>query len=461
MLGDVAGRRIYYLIELMKQNGAKAFVTQDDLTASVVRDNDDLADDVRVSQTFKRLEKRLYERHHLDLHPYYAAMPTIPKWPFWILCLLLGLGSNYLGSSTNVNLLRVPIAGLILWNMVVVLVTMTLSLFRRKPLGAPFSKRLHELWLKGISLGAADDKARLLKMGELSFRRRWLGLRGHRVSSRLAIWLNLGAILILLGAVIGMYGRGLSDAYAFVWASTFIEDEAQLRNILNLILGPVLLLSGNDLPPLSGENGAAWIHLLALAAAFYGVWPRLGLMMWHGALLKKSAKLSLDLQDPVFVGILSQYGSMEPNVSLYGYSYQLNEIRQERLLSLARQVWGERARLFESGHLDWGETEFDPQVSQKPPQIVLVCFNGAQTPEEEVHAEIARAMTLWQKSHPAIRVLALIDGESVAEDKKTSRREAWRDVLMQGNFRDAVFLANEDPAEDVRQLRAYLESEAV
>src|SRR5215208_505741 len=103
----------------------------------------------------------------------------------------------------------------------------------------------------------------------------------------LRLWLrrtlHLAAIGIAIGAILGMYMRGLFFAYDVIWQSTFVKDPAVVASILRSLLGPAALVLGRTLPSTEdvtrlltteGDPAAPWIHLYAVSAVLFIVIPR-------------------------------------------------------------------------------------------------------------------------------------------------------------------------------------------
>lgn len=96
------------------------------------------------------------------------------------------------------------------------------------------------------------------------------------------LW-HLGAISFTLGALFGMYVRGLFLEYDVIWRSTFIRDPAVVSTIIDSLLGPAAWLTGVNLSDqfatdmLLTEKGvpaSLWIHLFAFAAFLIVLVPR-------------------------------------------------------------------------------------------------------------------------------------------------------------------------------------------
>jgi hypothetical protein len=250
---------------------------------------------------------------------------------------VLGLSSNALGPREQIHVLYNPIVLLVAWSLLSYVGLLTLTLRRPPALPRPelespelrlpsleggFVMRLARrsaarLWLRAVK-GSADAReqtrawvavgSRFFELWERAARP-WLALRTRRL-------MHLAALGLALGAIAGMYVRGLFFDYEMVWRSTFVRTPESVSRVLELLLAPACWLLGRPLPDVNaaaallgpeGVAAAPWIHLLAATALIFVVAPR--------ALLAASAAhrlgrigpaLELGLGGPYFAAILTQ-----------------------------------------------------------------------------------------------------------------------------------------------------------
>jgi hypothetical protein len=134
--------------------------------------------------------------------------------------------------------------------------------------------------------------------------------------------LHLGAIGVALGAVLGMYVRGLFFAYHVVWRSTFVNDPDVVATALRVLLGPAALLLGRPLPGredvvrLLGETGdpaAPWIHLYAVSALLVVVVPRALLALVASRRLARARDdVAVDLDAAYYRDLLDKARAVSP-----------------------------------------------------------------------------------------------------------------------------------------------------
>jgi hypothetical protein len=246
---------------------------------------------------------------------------------------LLGLVSNALGPREQIHVLYNPIVGLVLWNLLSYAGLAAWALRRRTALRRPgrpptlpalptggsfwvraLRQRAARLWLRAVRGGAAAREqadawlaagTRFLELWEAAARTSF-ALRARRV-------LHLAALGLVLGAVAGMYVRGLFFEYEMVWRSTFVREPETVARVLGLLLGPARALLGQALPSSAeaaallapeGAPAAPWIHALALTALLVVALPRALLAAVAARRLRPAPELDLDA--PYFGAVLAE-----------------------------------------------------------------------------------------------------------------------------------------------------------
>jgi len=178
-------------------------------------------------------------------------------------------------------------------------------------------RRAARVWLRTLrGSAAAREQAsawvavgtRFLELWE-GAARPWFALRTRRV-------LHLGALGFALGAIAGMYVRGLFFEYEMVWRSTFVREPETVARVLQVLLAPADALLRWPAPDAAdaaallapeGAGAAPWIHLLAATALIVVVVPR-AFLAWRAArrLQRVGPALALGLDAPYFAAILAQ-----------------------------------------------------------------------------------------------------------------------------------------------------------
>ena len=439
MLPEQSARRVLFFHALYETDAS--FIEEEDFAAGAQNfppgEMDEAAKSAHLS---RRLEERLERRYGLTFARYYH-LPDLPawvKWGLWALCFLLALGSNYLGGKNQVNLLLNPVSIFLLWNFAVYLFLAVLAgPWKPKPSG---ELGLPRLWprLSGTSKRASGvesgSRDALLWKAHLRFLGFWSKYASRLTAQRIRGFVHLCAACFALGLIAGLYARGLIQHYRFEWSSTFISDIETMKRLLAVIFGPALLLRGQGfsegLPPLEGSNGAPWIHLLAWSTLVYVLIPRLCLATWALLRARREAhRRSLPMDRAFYLKLLAPLQTESYALRLVAYSYTPQTPLLDSLRRAAHGIWGERAAPSPLERVEWGETEWSCSSAEKPrPTTVILCFNGVQTPETEVHGAFAESFSR-QTQGPEFRAAVVVDAQEVPADSLHSRRETWRAVL--------------------------------
>jgi hypothetical protein len=262
-----------------------------------------------------------------------ARLPDPWTVPAAFIVLLLGLATNLLGPAEKIHVVRNPVFILVTWNMLVylslIIVFVVRSIRKRRSRsdkrlnsahaaaeyadqgdreeslidgpGMPWSLRLivPGLWRivhdGRFGLGEARVRAGVIAR----FTANWFQVAGPLVIGRWKRLLHLGALFLAIGAVAGMYLRGLFQDYEVIWTSTFVRREETLTAIIRILFGPSLFLSDLlglqladeiSVPRLfssEGDKADAWIHLFALTVLVAVVIPRASLAVWQSLRIRK------------------------------------------------------------------------------------------------------------------------------------------------------------------------------
>jgi Protein of unknown function (DUF2868) len=281
------------------------------------------------------------------------------RW-LWLLLVPFGLGlfTNYLGPSGRIHALYNPVVGLVLWNLAVYAAFALHGVRRRlhaqgaaparEPRqaaprsaaraldGAPPAEALRggllSRWLLGrvvpglwvrLHRAASGAKERSRDFARVArvFWLHWLRAARGRLALSLARALHLGAISIAIGAVAGLFVRGLVLEYDVVWRSTFVRDPETVARLLRVLLGPAAWLLGHPLPDAAvaralmtpdGVLAADWIWLYAASVALFVLVPRGALAIAASfALRARRGGVQLDLGEPYFRDLLAAAGHFQ------------------------------------------------------------------------------------------------------------------------------------------------------
>ena len=287
-----------------------------------------------------------------SLSPYTMILsrlqPAASAWVCIGLATAIGLAANYLGPGDKIHVIWNPLVILILWNILIYVVLSVSSAFARsRETIAPANSTYHprgssnfrgyrpsigeRLILRPVLSWIFGSKAGLHEAGQNT-------RRLHQVAQRFAtlwwplmrpvarLWfrrtMHLSSVGIAIGAIAGMYVRGLFFDYNVAWESTFVRQPETVAVILRYLLGPGAIVLGEPLPteasvaPLftsSGDEAAAWIHLYAVSAIFFIVIPRGFLTLLTSTRLTRARRnLHLDLQAGYYAEVLEKARNVRP-----------------------------------------------------------------------------------------------------------------------------------------------------
>ena len=245
-----------------------------------------------------------------------------------VIPLLIGISSNALGPHQQIHVLYNPVVLLVVWNLSMYVALGAVAVRPKRHaserggveegwIARLLRRGAARVWLRAVRGAAAAREeagawlavgARFVELWERAARP-WFALRTRRI-------LHLGALGLALGAIAGMYVRGLFFEYDMVWRSTFVREPASVARLLDLVLAPACGLLGRPLPDAAdaaallapmGTGAAPWIHLLALTALLTVVLPRATLAALAARSLRRiGPALELGLGSPYFGAILAQ-----------------------------------------------------------------------------------------------------------------------------------------------------------
>ena len=443
----------------------------------------------RAEAALRRLGPR--ESHVRD---WLARPPWRGRWmPAALgLGLMLGLVADALGPAHRISLLAPPVWALVLWNVVVIVLSVLHGLLALRPAARPRSAGL-QAWLARRTL----DLGRLLRTRRAERRAppdapdapslaslldalaaQWLALGSPLAGARAALLLHLGAIGVALGMIASLYLRGLVFDYRVGWSSTFL-DAATVHQALALLLEPAARLSGLALPdvatlqalrvaegtaalPAPGgiDTAAPWIHLWAITLGLAVVLPRALMALLaalHAAWLSRRFPLRLD--EPYFRDLLGQQRRTDAPLRLLPHAQAPAPAQLDALTDWLRAHLGETLTLQVAPVRGYGsedEAALQGAVAGAP-AMLLPWIDLSATPEAEVHGRWLRALlgASAPAGRPGPRLVVLLEEGGFAARfadsapaRLTERRQAWR-ALVEGLGLDCALLRDgrPDPAD--------------
>lgn len=291
-----------------------------------------------------------------------AAMPGMLRHGVPVVgagALVGGVFANYLGPSAKIHVLFNPIALLIVWNVAIYAAGAAAWVVRRvgrnrrlaptqgspststaswtAPAAEPpsilaravFGRLLPAAWFRlHRSVLAGAERAADLGTVARRFWQHWMHVAGPMLVPLGRRLLHVAAIGLALGAVLGMYARGLVFEYDVVWRSTFLTDPDGFLGLVRLALAPAAWLIGRPLPTSAdaaallterGAPAAPWIHLYAASALLFIIVPRSALAVAATLRARRiERRLRLDPNDPYVADLLSR-----------ARAYRVGEVRSQ------------------------------------------------------------------------------------------------------------------------------------
>ena len=289
------------------------------------------------------------------------------------LAALAGALTNALGPARHVSVLAFPLAGIVLWNLVVYVALAIRAGARAtaRVRGAPGrAVRLEFLgrWLEGARmsglarrLGGSARSAAVTDAVQ-RFQRLWLATAVPLIAARVRVVLHLAALATALGAVAGMYVSGIAFEYRATWESTWL-DAATVQRYLDVVLAPASRLLGMpapDVAPLRGPDGegpaAPWIHLWGTTLALFVMAPRAVLALLealNAARLSRWLPVAVDA-DYARRALHSGRGAAT-QVEVVYYSCAPDAALRERLHTRLQDQAGARAVMHDGARLEYGD----------------------------------------------------------------------------------------------------------
>lgn len=407
---------------------------------------------------------------------------TWRPWIGWVVALaafLLGAVTDSIGSGHRINVLAPPLLALMAWNLFVygaIGVRMATAPLRRlagkeehrsqslRRFTGPLSRLLARLAhlaaaprRPGSPTGPAGGEPRAEASPLIRFTADWAIASARLNATRIARLLHTGAIFLALGALAGMYMRGLVFEYRAGWESTFLNGKS-LQSVLDFVLGPASLITGITLPdaarldamrfPLTaGESAAPWIHLYAVTVALIVVLPRFILAGIDVVIERRlTARFPIALDDSYFAALARSHRREPTAVTVVPYNHPPTQQAVQALRALLGSAMGPAVVLTIMPTVAYGDEDSLAVQLTPAPALAIALLSATATPEPETHGSFMNAVAA---ALPAgVPVLALIDEsafvsrfgtDATAVRRRAERQRAWSRVLAESE-REALFV---------------------
>jgi len=324
---------------------------------------------------------------------------------FVAVALAAGLATSAIGEARRINLHTAPILLLIGWNAFVYLAMIVGRMTRR---GRVAPARTLIAWIAGWPVRRLAGRAAAGEGMRIAITR-WLDAHHDVLLARTAVALHLAAAFFMMGAIGGMYLRGVGFEYLAGWESTFLDARA-VQRVLSAALLPGELLTGlavgdaAHIESIRFHDGAgggpatSWIHLFAISGAAWVIVPRLALAALAGARTTGLARATTTRHD----------------VTVTAHGVRLDAPTRARAEAALVGALGLTVRVTFAGDTP------RPQAAQ------ALLFALATTPEDEVHGALLR-----EAGPRAVLVDERSFAERFGDDAAVMdrRRNAWTTFL--------------------------------
>jgi hypothetical protein len=412
-------------------------------------------------------ERFLARRAEVVLERAHERAPVVSRavhalaWRGWVTAAALaaafvaGMMLDQVGPAGRIDILAPPVLGLLVWNAAVYLV-LVLRLLRRQREHAGSGKhgatsmtgfaRAGLMWLATAPLRGRPPRAPPggPAAAVAAFVRDWSVQAAPVYAARAARILHLGAAVLALGVIAGLYLRGLALKYRAGWESTFLDATA-VHRILATVLAPGAALTGLPVPDVQhvasirrdvlqqGENAARWVHLLAATVLLLVIVPRLLLALVAGGIERRRLRaLGPDLAAPYYRRVLRDFTATPLTVLAVPCSYTLAPPVQAQVRRVLGRAFGAAAQVVIAPSVPYGsEDRLPAALTGAGADVAIALFNAVATPEAESQGAFVEAL----RATGAPERVALVDegpfrarwpGETV---RLAGRREAWQAVL--------------------------------
>jgi hypothetical protein len=269
--------------------------------------------DLRAQRVIRAVEAR---------HPGLAALQHGSAWQHWlaaglpVVAAVLGMLTDAVANPHRVDLLSLPLLGLLVWNVVMYLLLLGGWLFwpaRRRGSAAPTPHAEGLLRWRRRAGGAL--RAEITALFHWRWQRAVQAVSVHRLKRTL----HVSAAAWALGVGLSLLTRGLVVEYRVGWESTFLGP-AQVHAILSVLRWPALLLfpfqpfSVQEVAALQFSHGggaaaavgARWVFMYVALLVVVVIVPRLALAAWSWLQERRSARrVPIEVREPYYRRVLA------------------------------------------------------------------------------------------------------------------------------------------------------------
>ncbi len=412
-----------------------------------------------------------------------STKARLPKFfsPLFILLafVLGGLTDRIVSPEHIVNLLSPPYWTVILWNLLVYCALFCCAIGLVETSSNHFALPLRSSLIAFVEKASFSTLRR--KGYKAHFYAEWTQFVSPLVRMHVARTLHFSALAFALGIVASLLVRGFGTAYWAGWESTWLaESPESVKTFIDYTYGlipavgpltpmpdlaTVAEMRADRLPYLETPISAApWLMRMMILISVTVIIPRLVFTVfdtWRMRRFKANSTLAIDA--PYFGNILEQCAQDAVIGNLVVIKSTTNRPERDANVALFCRHWGEADDSCIHA-VDFNDEEASlPALThsiRKP--VVLIWFDGMETPEEDVHgALIDRAHSDYEEKNAAV-VAALVDLKEFSTrfasipERIKERENTWTNFCKSRNV--SIFLTtgtSESQLENIKALRAW------
>ena len=378
----------------------------------------------------------------------------------WAAAMVAGYALSGLGQEAELNLLALPLVGVLLWNGIIMAAALVWELWPAAKVGrgSEFLEWLATRVAPTPHERMADSETLTGLTVDQRFARLASAPASERLQRRLRAWMHIAAALLALGSLAGLYARGWSREYRAVWESSILQSENSAQRFFGTLFAPAAVVLRLELPltelevmhRTGGRSMVAapalpWIHLYAGTLLLLVIVPRAGLagltLLRARQVLEKRLR-KLGWRSYLVRALRAVEGGGE-SVSVLIHATDAKPAHRE---VWTRGIHRHFGAMVQPEMIQVALGDEDDFVAAWRPETarVVVVFNLATTPEMEVQRrfvqDVRQALLARQREG---EVVVLLDATSIGNrwspEKHAGREKLWTE-MMQG-LADEVIIA--------------------
>lgn len=361
-----------------------------------------------------------------------------------IAAFVIGAAGVDVGPGRMINLLAPPVLALLVWNLAVYVALLVAWAASRHHRGARGPvRRTVVAWFRDVArpVPRKSGVPRALAVAFAQFAASWPALAMPLWQQRATRLLHVAAAALALGAVAGLYLRGVALEYRAGWQSTFL-DATDVARLLHFVLAPGAWLTGIAIPGpdrlhaiaggTAGENAATWIHLYAATLLLVVIIPRLALAgaAWmRGRHLERRFPVALDAA--YFQRLLHARREGTARVVAAPYSFDVPQANREGFAKLMLRAFDAGVDVTWCPPVPYGDDAL-PDLPGAAFAGVVAVFNLTATPERENHGAFVAALAKCAAGRAPLGVVVDTSdfGDRFKDPRRRVEREAaWREAV--------------------------------